>query len=602
MSNIEALKEQARRHEQDEEWQKACDLYLRALDRQGHDEEPDIGLHNRIGDLQIRLGAFDDAVEHYERAVDLYVESGLPNNAIAVCKKVLRHLPQRAETHLRMGQIRAAQGFLVDARGHFLTYAEKMQAAGHTEEALEALVEFAGLAPEDTEIRMAVALQLLQHDRPGEALDQLAQGYRALMERGDEEAAAAFRAKIVALDPDADLQALLEAAPDQEATAGNGTRATVEVVSGDPLGIPLAEPGVVDLAIEATALGDLGAGEEVQGFGDLEVEGNQVSIEPGPAVDDGGDDEDEEDLGGDLPLIPVGLDEAPDGSVESPTTVTPRPDPAEAWSLLRDRVAREGGVDGAEELVEKAFLMDDSGALVESYLLLAHALGEAGEADRSRAVLRQVLSLDPENARAHAGLAAEEDDVPPLQASGEEEGLEAPEPDGGFVDLGALVLDQPRGTTTTRFTVEYEEPSGDEDADFSRVLDQFKAKVSENFDYADVRAHHDLGTAYKEMGLLGEAVEKYQQALRAAPTHLPTYELLGQVFMEQGEDRAAVRVLERALRVPTQVDDEMVGIYYYLARAHEKLGNTGEALEFYDRVFALDINFADVTDRLRRLR
>jgi tetratricopeptide (TPR) repeat protein len=72
--------------------------------------------------------------------------------------------------------------------------------------------------------------------------------------------------------------------------------------------------------------------------------------------------------------------------------------------------------------------------------------------------------------------------------------------------------------------------------------------------------------------------------------------------MEQGEDRAAVRVLERALRIPTLVEDDFLGIYYYLARAHEKLGDTREAVDFYDRVFALDINFADVTDRLRRLR
>ena len=46
----------------------------------------------------------------------------------------------------------------------------------------------------------------------------------------------------------------------------------------------------------------------------------------------------------------------------------------------------------------------------------------------------------------------------------------------------------------------------------------------------------------------------------------------------------------------------MIGIYYYLGLAHEALGNSGEAIRFFDKVFALDINFADVTDRLRALR
>ena len=155
---------------------------------------------------------------------------------------------------------------------------------------------------------------------------------------------------------------------------------------------------------------------------------------------------------------------------------------------------------------------------------------------------------------------------------------------------------------TTRFVVAYEEPSGDDAADFAKMLSQFKEKVSQNLDADDVRAHHDLGTAYKEMGLLDEAVSEYQQALRASGSHLPTYEMLGQTFLEMGKTEAAVRILERALEVECDIEDELIAIYYYLAKAYESQGNRESAVEFYDRVFALDINFADVTERLRALR
>jgi tetratricopeptide (TPR) repeat protein len=170
-----------------------------------------------------------------------------------------------------------------------------------------------------------------------------------------------------------------------------------------------------------------------------------------------------------------------------------------------------------------------------------------------------------------------------------------------YIDFGAMILGggDPK---TTRFKVAYEEPSGDEDADFAKMLSQFKEKVSENIEAGDVRAHYDLGTAYKEMGLLEEAVGAFQSALRASADHLPTYEIMGQTFMEMGEPEAAVKTLERALQVKAGVEDEFVGIYYYLARAHESLGQKESALEFYDRVFSLDINFADVTERLRELR
>ena len=77
---------------------------------------------------------------------------------------------------------------------------------------------------------------------------------------------------------------------------------------------------------------------------------------------------------------------------------------------------------------------------------------------------------------------------------------------------------------------------------------------------------------------------------------------MGQTFMEMGNNPQAIRSLERALKAPFDVEDELLGIYYYLARAYEDEGNTEKALEFYDRVFSLDINFADVTERLRALR
>jgi tetratricopeptide (TPR) repeat protein len=47
---------------------------------------------------------------------------------------------------------------------------------------------------------------------------------------------------------------------------------------------------------------------------------------------------------------------------------------------------------------------------------------------------------------------------------------------------------------------------------------------------------------------------------------------------------------------------DFVGIYYYLGLAHETVGDKDTALGFYDRVFALDINFVDVTERPRAPR
>ncbi len=641
--SIESLKEQARRHEEKEEWQKALDLYVKAIDKLAEAEQPDIALHNRVGDLYVRIGDIDGAMMHYESAIDLYMESELPNNAIAVCKKVLRNVPQRPSIHLRIGQIRASQGFLTDARTSFLTYAEAVQRAGNIEEAYRALGEFADLAPEDTDIRMMVAAQMEQHGHIEEAVEQLQAGYRAGMLRGDEDAARAFEARIHELDPDAEIPDVVASEMggpggfETTALAGDDLAGYGDVMLGGDEAqegraqVQAGGPGVRSGAEEegeegATPLPTFGLEDEEEGevvplptFGlEDEEEGEAVPLPTfGLEGDEDEDDEDDEEEVAPLPTFGLEDDEeetaadAPGvrmGEAVEEAAAERRREPVEA--LGHDALAERGDLPGAmralgrlveqdpenlglrQRMVEYAVRSGEERLLADAYLELAGALERSGQGGRARAVYQQVLSSDPGNERAKAALGGRAPAAPVKEVASSEE----------YVDLGSLILGDDDEEKSTRFVVAYEEPSGDEEADFAKMLSQFKAKVAETFSSDDVRAHHDLGTAYKEMGLLDEAVAEFQQALRASANHLPTYELLGQCFLEKGENQAAARSLARALQVPDVIEDDLLGIYYYLGRAHEALGNTDSALEFYDKVFALDINFADVTERLRALR
>ncbi|MGD8873502.1 MAG: tetratricopeptide repeat protein, partial [Gemmatimonadota bacterium] len=279
-----------------------------------------------------------------------------------------------------------------------------------------------------------------------------------------------------------------------------------------------------------------------------------------------GDDEDEEEEAAELPMMGFGDDEdEEEEAAESPVATFGEEESAEA---------RTG--DAGEE----------------------HEQVEEGPADAELEVASDVEEAVEEAAAETAPEPTVEPEAPTPPAE-----QPASSSDGDYVDLGAMILGGGAGgEKSTRFQVAYQEPSGDEEADFAKMLSQFKEKVSENLDSGDVRAHYDLGTAYKEMGLLEEAISSFQQALRASADHLPTYEQMGQTFLEMGQPEAAVRTLERSLKSKSSVEDDFVGIYYYLARAFEALDNKPSALEYYDRVFALDINFADVTERLRALR
>src|SRR3982750_3809956 len=126
MANPAKLRDQARNAELRGQWREAIDAYRELVENQ-EGGDVDIGTWNRIGDLHLRVNETELAVQAYEQAVSAYVDVGLYNNAIALCRKVLRLVPGRAQIYLRLGQISAAKGFFADARQNFLEYAERMR-------------------------------------------------------------------------------------------------------------------------------------------------------------------------------------------------------------------------------------------------------------------------------------------------------------------------------------------------------------------------------------------------------------------------------------------------------------------------------------------
>jgi tetratricopeptide (TPR) repeat protein len=291
-----------------------------------------------------------------------------------------------------------------------------------------------------------------------------------------------------------------------------------------------------------------------------------------------------------------------------------RADNLDAASSLVDEIVRlnPGSVRHHQKRVEYAFRRNERGTLIEAYLQLADALFRAGTLDKSRAIYQRVLDLAPDDARVRSALEAfpapEPEPAPPAAAAKGRPAAGAPRPaaveassgDADFVNLG----DWLRGDDSrknTRMIVQEQEPSGDEEADFQDMLRKFKQGIAENIDDEDHQSHYDLGVAYKEMGLLDEAIAEFQKALRAPTNRVPTYEALGQSFMEKEQFPMAATVLARALNEKGVGEDQLVGVLYLLGRCAEEQGKTDAAVEYYHRVFVVDIQFRDVGDRLTAL-
>jgi tetratricopeptide (TPR) repeat protein len=95
-----------------------------------------------------------------------------------------------------------------------------------------------------------------------------------------------------------------------------------------------------------------------------------------------------------------------------------------------------------------------------------------------------------------------------------------------------------------------------------------------------------------------EAIAEFQKALRGTQNRARTYEALGQCFLEKKQLPVATTILQRALNEPGVGDEQLVGVLYLLGYIHESQQKPAEAKGFYERVFAVDIQFRDVGDRL----
>ncbi len=257
-----------------------------------------------------------------------------------------------------------------------------------------------------------------------------------------------------------------------------------------------------------------------------------------------------------------------------------------------------------QKRVELAFRSRDQGGLIEAYLGLADCLDRTDAGNKARAVYARVLELDPANRRAAAALEMFGEESTTAEPAAERPATRAAAAASEeFVDLGSLVLEKAGSERrSTRFRVPATDPQSEADVNFAALLDQFKSMVSEAIEEEDAASHYDLGVAYKEMGLIDEAIAEFQVAARGIEYRLRAIEMLGACFSEKDEPRIALKVLSRALQVRGYRDEDLIGIFYAMGRAYEALGESASALEWYERVVGCDVGFKDVTRRVAALR
>jgi pilus assembly protein FimV len=142
-------------------------------------------------------------------------------------------------------------------------------------------------------------------------------------------------------------------------------------------------------------------------------------------------------------------------------------------------------------------------------------------------------------------------------------------------------------------------PEGE--ASLEEIFREFKKGVEQQLSPEDYETHSNLGIAYKEMGLIDEAIGEFQLASKDPARAVECCSMLGLCFLEKGMPQLAVKWYRKGLEAPHIRESETVGLLYDLANVYQSTGDTDNAYRTFLDVYGLDTSFRDVVARVREL-
>ncbi len=172
-------------------------------------------------------------------------------------------------------------------------------------------------------------------------------------------------------------------------------------------------------------------------------------------------------------------------------------------------------------------------------------------------------------------------------------------PSDDFFDLAAELRDELSNVAAPAPRAgQAEEQSLDE------IFDEFKKGVELQSVREDVDTHYNLGVAYKEMGLLDDAIGEFILTPEDEPKYIQSRYMLGLCYMEKGEYQKAISEIERALACPETPGEARhgIGMHYDLGLAYQGAGNISAALSEFQIVSQMDSRYRDVGAKLKVLK
>jgi len=228
---------------------------------------------------------------------------------------------------------------------------------------------------------------------------------------------------------------------------------------------------------------------------------------------------------------------------------------------------------------------------VEEILDEAEFFVAQGLFDEGIGVLRDAVAAHPKNRLLLDKIAEIEEQAARASAAMRDASQPPPPVDNSF-ELASKLADELGGTSSRE---------GSDVLDVEEVFAQFKKGVEAQVSIDDTDTHFDLGIAYKEMGLIPDAIKEFELCTVNPSRECMAHTMVGLCHLEKNDVPAAIGAFKKGLYAEKKTEREELGLYFELGRAYEAMHDAQEALYYYEKVKKRDPGFLKVQDRIDAL-
>ncbi len=147
-----------------------------------------------------------------------------------------------------------------------------------------------------------------------------------------------------------------------------------------------------------------------------------------------------------------------------------------------------------------------------------------------------------------------------------------------------------------------EDSASDSFTQFDSEQKIFRTDVDEQIAADDLESHYNLGIAYREMGLLDDAISEFSKAERDPSRYVDCQTLKGLCFCDKGDHAQSEVMFQQALDSPHLEDPQRINLCYELGSLYERSDRFEEALSSYQLVVAQDQEYRDASEKVAQLR